>query len=161
MINFVTANKTKEIMTIAKMRKKTNELMCKHGVDMVSLPAKTGLRLGLEYVTLKGKTGIQGINFNEEYVTIPNEDVEEAYNAVRKELNEIHLEELTKKEVERLEKQIVMGSVYVADYENTFGVNPHEVSNYADGYLETKEDPEEYGEYKTFYDYIQSVEWIG
>lgn len=155
------ANKTKEIMTIAKMRKKANELMCKHGVDMVSLPAKTGLRLGLEYVTLKGKTGIQGINFNEEYVTIPNEDVEEAYNAVRKELNEIHLEELTKEEVERLEKQIVMGSVYVADYENSFGVNPNEVSNYADGYLETKEDPEEYGEYDTFYDYIQSVEWIG
>ena len=148
-------------MTTAKMRKKVNELMCKHGVDTVSLPAKTGLRLGLEYVTLKGKTGIQGINFNEEYVTIPNEDVEEAYNAVRKELNEIHLEELTKEDVERLEKQIVMGSVYVADYENTFGVNPNEVSNYADGYLETKEDPEEYGEYNTFYDYIQSVEWIG
>jgi hypothetical protein len=34
------------------------------------------------------------------------------------------------------------------------------VSNYADGYLETKEDPEEYGDYKTFYDYIQSVERI-
>lgn len=148
-------------MTIAKMRKRTNEIMCKHGVDTVSLPAKTGLRLGLEYITLKGKTGIQGINFDEEYVNIPNENVEDVYNAVRRELNEIHLSELTEDEVRQLEKQIVMGSVYAEDYENTFGVNPNEVSNYVDGYLETKEDPEEYGEYETFYDYIQSVEWIG
>ena len=147
-------------MTTTQMRKRTNAIMLVHGVDMVSLPANTGLRLGIEYVTLAKRDGIRGINFDEEYIDIPNKDVEDVYNAVRKELNEIRLNELTKEEVERLERQIVMGSVYLADYENTFGVKPNEVYTYADGYLETKKSPEEYGEYETFYDYIQSVEWI-
>ena len=148
-------------MTTAQMKKRTNALMAKHGFDTLLLSAKTAIRLGIEYITLKGKTGIQGINFDEEYVPIKDGDVEEVYNAVRKELNEIHLQELTEKEVEGLQEQIVMGSLYVSDYENTFGVNPNEVCNYADGYLEAKDNPEEYGEYDTFYDYIQSVEWIG
>ena len=147
-------------MTTAQMRKRTNALMLAHGVDMVSLPAKTGLRLGIEYVTLAKRDGIQGINFDEEYVAIPNENVEDVYNAVRRELNEIRLSELTEKEVEKLQGQVVMGSLYTADYENTFGVNPSEVANYAEGYLEAKDNPEEYGDYETFYDYIQSVEWI-
>ena len=147
-------------MTTAQMKKRTNALMAKHGFDTLLLSAKTAIRLGIEYITLKGKTGIQGINFDEEYVPINDGDVEEVYNAVRKELNEIHLQELTEKEVEKLQEQIVMGSLYVSDYENTFGVNPNEVCNYADGYLEAKDNPEEYGDYETFYDYIQSVEWI-
>ena len=147
-------------MTTAQMRKRTNALMLAHGVDTVSLPAKAGLRLGIEYVTLAKRDGIQGINFDEEYVNIPNENVEEVYNAVRRELNEIRLSELTEKEVEKLQGQVVMGSLYTADYENTFGVNPSEVANYAEGYLEAKDNPEEYGDYETFYDYIQSVEWI-
>lgn len=148
-------------MTSAKLRKKIHSLMCDRVIDTIELPAKTALHLGIEYVTLKGKAGIQGINFDEEYVPIKDEDLEEVSKAVRKELNDIHLYELTEEEVEKLRKQIVMGSLYVADYENTFGVNPNEVCSYADGYLETKENPEEYGEYDTFYDYIQSVEWIG
>lgn len=148
-------------MTTAQMKKRTHELMVKHGFDTLLLSAKTAIRLGIEYITLKGKTGIQGINFDEEYVPIKDGDAEEVYNAVRKELNEIHLQELTENEVEELQEQIVMGSLYVSDYENTFGVSPNEVCNYADGYLETKDNPEEYGEYDTFYDYIQSVEWIG
>lgn len=143
------------------MKKRTHALMVKHGFDTLLLSAKTAIRLGIEYITLKGKTGIQGINFDEEYVPVKDGDVEEVYNAVRKELNEIHLQELTEKEVEKLQTQIVMGSLYVSDYENTFGVNPNEVCNYVEGYLETKDEPEEYGEYDTFYDYIQSVEWIG
>ena len=147
-------------MTTAQMKKRTHALMVKHGLDTLLLPAKTAIRLGIEYITLKGKTGIQGINFDEEYVPVPNEDAEEVYNAVRKELNEIHLQELTEKEVEELQEQIVMGSLYVSDYENTFGVNPNEVCSYADGYLEAEDNPEEYGEYDTFYDYIQSFEWV-
>ena len=141
-------------MTTTQMRKRTNALMLAHDVDTVSLPAKTGLRLGIEYVTLAKRDGIQGINFDEEYVAIPNENVEEVYNAVRRDLNEVRLSELTEEEVEKL------GSLYTADYENTFGVNPSEVANYAEGYLEAKDNPEEYGDYETFYDYIQSVEWI-
>ena len=147
-------------MTTTQMRKRTNALMLYHGPDMVALPSKTAMRLGIEYVTFGKKDGIQGINFDEEYVKIPNEDVEEVYNAVRKELNEIHLSELTEAEVEKIQREVVMGSLYTADYENTFGVKPSEVASYADGYLEAKANPEEYGEYETFYDYIQSVEWI-
>lgn len=142
-------------MTVTQMRKRTNALMLAHDMDMVSLPAKTGLRLGIEYVTLAKRDGIQGINFDEEYVEIPNEDVEEVYNAVRKELNEIHLQELSESEVEELRSQIVMGSIYYADYDNTFGVDTHEVAAYAEGFLEVED------EYDSFYDYIQSVEWIG
>ena len=143
-----------------KMRKYVSELMVHNNVDMVSLPAKVGLYLGIEYVTLKGKANIGGINFNEEYVPIENEDVEMVYHAVRKELNDIHLDELTEEQVERLEGQVVMGSVYVADYENSFGVNPNEVAEYADGYLEAEGNPAEYGEYDSFYQYIQGIERI-
>ena len=147
-------------MTTTQMRKRTNALMIKHGVDMVGLDGETALLLGIEYVTLGKRDGINGINFDEEIVPIPDENVEAAYNAVRKELKEIRLAELSEKDVEKLQKQIVMGSLYYADYENSFGVDEHEVAAYADGYLETQENPEELGEYDTFYDYIQSVEWI-
>ncbi len=141
-------------MTITQMRKRTNAVMLKHGVDMVGLDGEAALLLGLEYVTLGKRDGINGINFDDEIVPIPNENVELAYNAVRKELKEIRLAELSEKDVEKLQKQIVMGSLYYADYENSFGVNEHEVAAYAEGYLEVED------EYDSFYDYIQSVEWI-
>ena len=47
-----------------KMRAKAHALMVKNETDMLSLPAKVGLSLGIEYVTLKGKNNIQGINFD-------------------------------------------------------------------------------------------------
>ena len=140
-------------MNTKEMRKATHAVMVKKVKDMVSLDAKTAMRLGIEYVTLKGEDDIEGINFEEEYVAIPDEDVEEVYNAVRKELNCIHLYELTEKEVEKLEREIVKGSLYYADYRNTFGVDEHEVANYAEGYLEQED------EWESFYDYIQSVEY--
>ena len=137
------------------MRKRTNALMLAHGVDMVSLPAKTGLRLGIEYVTLAKRDGIQGINFDEEYVPIKDGDVKLVFDCLRLELNDFHLHELTREQVDVLQREVVMGSVYVADYDNSFGVSANEVANYAEGYLEAED------EYESFYDYIQSVEWIG
>ena len=142
------------------MRANAHTLMVRNNTDMVSLPAKTALALGIEYVTLKGKDNIQGINFEEEYVPIKDNNVKRVYDAVRKELNDIHLDELTEEQVERLEGQVVMGSIYVADYENSFGVSASEVAEYADGYLEAKGDPAEYGEYDSFYQYIQGIERI-
>ena len=148
-------------MTIfKKMREKTHNLMVKNETDMISLPAKTALALGIEYVTLKGESNIQGINFDEEYVPIKDGSVKAVYDAVRREFGNFHLYELSEQDIENLERQIVMGSVYVADYDNTFGVNPNEVANYAEGYLEAKDNPEEFGEYDSFYDYIQDIEWI-
>lgn len=145
-------------MTNKQMRKYTAQLLVRRQLDMVSLPADTALALGIEFVTLSGKNDIKGINFDEEYVAIPEENIKAACTAVRKELNDIHLDELTEEEVSKLERQIVFGSLYVSDYENTFGVNPNEVCDYADGYLEATDNPEEYGDYESFYWYIQSVE---
>ena len=146
-------------MTARQMRKLANQYMVKHNVDTIGLNAADAMLLGMEYITIKGKSGIQGINFEEEYVPVPDKDAKTVYDAVRKELEEFHLHELSREEVQKLEKEIVFGSLYMADYYNSFGVKPSEVSNYADGYLEAKSDPDEYGEYDSFYDYIQSIEW--
>lgn len=140
-------------MNKKEMRKKVHELMLKHNVDMVNLPASDALAVGLEYITFKGKNDIQGINFEEEYVSIPNDDIEFIYNVVRKELADVHLYELSEAEVKKLLSEIVMGSYYLSDYANSLGVSATEVSNYAEGYLEVE------GDYDSFYDYIQSVEF--
>lgn len=140
-------------MNKKKMRKKIHDLMFKNNVDMINLPSSDALAVGLEYITFKGKNGIQGINFDEEYVSIPNDDIEFIYNVVRKELADMHLYELSEDEVKKLQGEIVMGSCYLEDYSNSLGVSETEVSNYAEGYLEVED------EYDSFYDYIQSVEF--
>lgn len=137
-----------------KMRKQTSDLMVKHNTDMVELPAEIGLKLGIDYVTFKGSDDIEGCDFDDNLVPIEDVDVKSVYDAVRKELNEIHLHELTEKQVEKLRKEIVMGSLYIADYNNTLGVSADEVATYAEGYLEVEDG------YDSFYDYIQSVEWF-
>lgn len=146
-------------MNTKKMRKAIHDILVKNDKDTYYLSARLAIGIGIECITLE-ENGIIGVNFDEEIVKVPNDDVKRIYDEVRVEFQEIHLDELSEKEVAKLEKEIVFGSYYLADYENSFGVNPKEVSVYADGYLETKEDPEEYGDYETFYDYIQSVERI-
>lgn len=141
------------------MRKSIHDILVKNDRDTYYLPAELALRIGIECITLE-KNGIIGVNFDEEIVKVPNDDVKRIYEEVRVEFEEVHLDELTEKQVEKLEREIVKGSYYLADYKNSFGVKPQEVANYAEGYLETKDDPEEYGYYETFYDYIQSVERI-
>ena len=135
------------------MRKKVHELMLKNNVDMVNLPVTDALAVGLEYITFKGKNDIQGINFEEEYVPIKNDDIEFIYNVVRRELADVHLYELSEDEVKKLQGEIVMGGYNLDDYANSLGVSETEVCNYADGYLEVKD------EYDSFYDYIQNVEF--
>ena len=141
------------------MRKAIHDILVKNDRDTYYLSAELALRIGIECITLD-KNGIIGVNFDEEIVKVPNDDVKRIYDEVRVEFEEVHLDELTEKQVEKLEREIVKGSYYLADYKNSFGVAPQEVANYAEGYLETKDDPEEYGYYETFYDYIQSVERI-
>ena len=141
------------------MRKAVHDILVKNDRDTYYLTAELALRIGIECITLE-KNGIIGVNFDEEIVKVPNDDVKRIYEEVRVEFEEVHLDELTEKQVEKLEREIVKGSYYLADYKNSFGVKPQEVANYAEGYLETKDDPEEYGYYETFYDYIQSVERI-
>ena len=146
-------------MKTKEMRKAIHDILVKNDRDTYYLSAELALRIGIECITLE-KNGIIGVNFDEEIVKVPNDDVKRIYEEVRVEFEEVHLDELTEKQVEKLEREIVKGSYYLADYKNSFGVNPQEVANYAEGYLETKDDPEEYGYYETFYDYIQSVERI-
>ena len=146
-------------MKTKEMRKAIHDILVKNDRDTYYLSAELALRIGIECITLE-KNGIIGVNFDEEIVKVPNDDVKRIYDEVRVAFQEVHLDELTEKQVEKLEREIVKGSYYLADYKNSFGVNPQEVANYAEGYLETKDDPEEYGYYETFYDYIQSVERI-
>ena len=144
-IIYTFASEIRQSMKASEMKKAISKIMVKHNTDTYPLTAELGLKLGFEYITLSGENSIKGVDFDENYVSIKSADVKAIYDEVRKEFNEVHLDELTEKEVEKLERQIVKGSVFMADYVNTFGVAPEEVASYADGYLETKEDPEEYG----------------
>lgn len=146
-------------LTKKQMRSEIVRIMVEDGIDTLALPAKVALRLGIEYITLRSIKNIQGINFDEAYVRIDDKDIPELYHVVRKELNRISIFELNEDEAAKLENEVVKGSVYIADYENSFGVPAEEVAAYMDGYLETKDNPEEYGEYETFYDYLQSIDY--
>lgn len=141
------------IMSIKEMRSKIYDLMLKHNTDMVILPAETAIELGIEWVTFNGLKGIRGINFEEKYVPIKSNEVKKVYKAVKKELDEVHLYELSEKEIECLSKHIVFGSYFLSDYVNCYGVAPKEVAEYAEGYIEVED------EYESFYDYVQSVEY--
>ena len=141
------------VMTNKEMRSKIYNLMLKHSTDMVLLPAVDALALGIEYVTFKGLRDIQGIDFEENFVPIKTDKIKRVYKAVRVELEEVHLYELTRKEVEYLSKHIVFGSYFLSDYINCYGVAPQEVASYAEGYIEVED------EYESFYDYIQSIEY--
>jgi hypothetical protein len=136
-------------MKTKEMRKSIHDILVKNDRDTYYLSAELALRIGIECITLE-KNGIIGVNFDEEIVKVPNDDVKRIYEEVRVEFEEVHLDELTEKQVEKLEREIVKGSYYLADYKNSFGVKPQEVANYAEGYLETKDDPEEYGYTKHF-----------
>jgi hypothetical protein len=86
--------------------------------------------------------------------------------------NEVSIWSLSEEEVTELTTQITWNSIYYSDYFNKFGVDSKVVSDFADGFLEDKEDElgswdkvEEYldnTDAKTkgrdFYYYIQSVE---
>jgi hypothetical protein len=85
---------------------------------------------------------------------------------------EVSIWSLSEEEVAELTTQITWNSIYYSDYYNEFGVDRKVVCNFAEGFLEDKEDElgswvkvEEYldkTDTKTigrdFYCYIQSVE---
>lgn len=43
---------------------------------------------------------------------------------------------LTKEEIGKLRKEIVLNSLYTHDYENSFGIDPHKVQDFFDGFVE-------------------------
>lgn len=139
-------------MNNKEMRKVIAKIMIENNTDMYELSASFTMKSGIDYVTLHGENDVEGINLEEEYIKIPNEYIKEIYDEVRKEFNAVHIWELSEKEVKQLENHIIWNSLYIGDYENKFGVNPKEVCDFADGYLEVED------EYESWYDYIQSVE---
>ena len=43
---------------------------------------------------------------------------------------------MTKKELKQLRKEIVLNSLFIKDYSNSFGIDPEKVCIFFDGYLE-------------------------
>ena len=139
-------------MNNKEMRKAIAKIMIKNYTDIYELSAKLSIILGLDSITLKGENNIEGINFEEEYVPIPNKHIKLIYDEVKVAFNAVHIWELSEEQVNKLRKQIVMGSLFLSDYANTFGINSKEVCDFADGYLEVED------EYENWYQYIQSVD---
>lgn len=44
-------------------------------------------------------------------------------------------EELTSAELSQLRKEIVLNSVFICDYDNSFGFNPWDIGSFFDGYV--------------------------
>ena len=146
-------------MRAKEMKSAMHNIMVDNEIDMCDVPARTALLTGIDKITLKGTDSIQGIDFEERYVNVPAKHLKKIYNFLRKEFELVTMQELTEKEVKKLSKEIVWGSLYLSDYSNSLGVKPNIVAEFAESYLEAKRNPEECGEYDSFYDYIQSVEY--
>ena len=66
-------------------------------------------------------------------------------------------EELTSAELSQLRKEIVLNSILVCDYDNSFGFNPWDIGSFFDGYVSylnelAREDGYEGIDYLTKYD---------
>jgi len=48
----------------------------------------------------------------------------------------LSMHNLSLRQVRKLRKQIVLNSLYVSDYENSYGIDPHAVQSYFDGFVE-------------------------
>lgn len=57
-----------------------------------------------------------------------------------------HVWELSKRKIPKLRKEIVLNSMFLHDYENSFGLDPKEVMAYFDGYMEFLYDNTEFPE---------------
>lgn len=70
--------------------------------------------------------------------------------------------ELSKEDVKKLRSEIILGSYYTSDYENSFGIDARMLSSIMDGWEEELSDPDTPYEdtAEDLYDYIHySVEW--
>lgn len=86
----------------------------------------------------------------------------ESYKRRIREARERHIKDLTDEELVALRKEIRLGSLFYRDYNNSFGIDEHEVCDFFDGFLDDAEDnfkyefgryPEDAGE---LYDYCDN-----
>lgn len=109
--------------------------------------------MGINYKTLKNK--VIEILKNEQGMK------ERALKHVK------NITELTLEEVKQLRKEIVLNSLFISDYANSFGINPSMLCDIMNGYceeIETKIE-ENGGKFKDFdngetlFEYINGIEW--
>jgi len=87
------------------------------------------------------------------YAELESTDVVESCrprkNRKLKEARERHIKDLSHEELLKLRKEISLGSLYYRDYDNSFGIDEHEVCDFFDGFLDDAEDryKEETGKY--------------
>lgn len=80
------------------------------------------------------------------------ETEEEELDLLREE-KEIHIWDLDEEQLKKLRSEISVGSIYLSDYNNSFDIDPNEVYNYSEGYLEEVDEyygndtPEHFAEY--------------
>ena len=80
----------------------------------------------------------------------------------------IDVNNLTKEQLWKLRQEIVLGSLYTHDYDNSFGIDPSAVSNFFDGFIEDAQmddygrpnnrKTEEYDNAEDLYNYYRSCE---
>ena len=75
------------------------------------------------------------------------------------------LEDFTKDELWALRKQIVLNSVFIADYRNSFGIDEHSVAEFFDGFMdymteEEKEDGRKDESWEEFFDHYDTPELL-
>ena len=71
---------------------------------------------------------------------------------------------MTKQQLEKLRKEVVLGSLYYSDYANSFEIDTHVLCDFFDGYLEElqfqmAEEIEDYTD-EHFFDYISEYDNI-
>lgn len=70
-----------------------------------------------------------------------------------REEKDLHIWDLDEEQLKKLRSEICVGSVYLSDYNNSFEIDPNEVYNYSEGYLEEVDEyygndtPEHFAEY--------------
>ena len=89
-------------------------------------------------------------------------NVRESYKRRIREARERHIKDLTDEELIALRKEIALGSLFYRDYDNSVGIDEHEVCDFFDGFLEDAEDnfKYEFGRYPKdageLYDYCDN-----
>lgn len=70
-----------------------------------------------------------------------------------REEKDLHIWDLDEEQLKKLRSEICVGSAYLSDYNNSFEIDPNEVYNYSEGYLEEVDEyygndtPEHFAEY--------------
>ena len=68
----------------------------------------------------------------------------------------MELKDLTTEQLLQLRKEIVLNSLYISDYENSFGIDPHIVCDFFEGYVMNMEDLWKYEFAENRYNYEQN-----